>query len=191
MRVVEAIIFDCFGVFVGSNFKAFCTRYVGGDSGKLEAITNLDKQACLGQITHEQFIEEVSRICLITSEEADHIISNNAPDFSLLEYVRDDLHPRYRTGLLSNASSDWLDQLFTTEQLGLFNDKLLSFEVGLVKPDTEIFALAATRLGVTPDKCIFIDDSITNCDGAVAAGMQAIHYESFEKFKSELSGLLS
>jgi epoxide hydrolase-like predicted phosphatase len=48
-----------------------------------------------------------------------------------------------------------------------------SDEVGLRKPDPEIYRLAAERLNVPPHDCVFIDDLLQNVDGARAAGMHA------------------
>ena len=45
-----------------------------------------------------------------------------------------------------------------------------SCEVGLRKPDPEIFELTAERLGVPPSACVMIDDFAWNLTGAAATG---------------------
>ena len=51
---------------------------------------------------------------------------------------------------------------------------LVSAEVGMAKPRPEIFQLAASRLGVPPEACVFVDDWDQNVDAARAVGMQAV-----------------
>jgi putative hydrolase of the HAD superfamily len=59
---------------------------------------------------------------------------------------------------------------------GLFDCVVCSAAVGMAKPDPAIYALAAERLGLPPEKCVFIDDLDRNVEAARAAGMAAVHY---------------
>ncbi len=56
----------------------------------------------------------------------------------------------------------------------LFDTAVISAEVGLHKPQPEIYRLAAERLVVPPEECVFVDDLRENCAGAEAVGMTAI-----------------
>ena len=51
--------------------------------------------------------------------------------------------------------------------------RFLSFELGAVKPDREVFDRVAERLPVPRDRVLFLDDNQINVDGALAAGMPA------------------
>lgn len=78
-------------------------------------------------------------------------------------------------GMLSNMVPSWdahWRRMIPPE--GLFDDLVMSFEVGCRKPDPEIFALAAKRAGVAPEECLLVDDLAKNCAGAAAAGWQAV-----------------
>ena len=55
---------------------------------------------------------------------------------------------------------------------------MISAEVGLHKPQPEIYRLAAERLEVEPTDCVFVDDLKENCEGAEAVGMTAVRYRS-------------
>ena len=59
----------------------------------------------------------------------------------------------------------------------LFDDIISSAEVGMAKPEPEIFRLAAGRLGLDPAECVFVDDWDQNIEAAKAVGMTAIHYQ--------------
>jgi len=53
------------------------------------------------------------------------------PNTELLEFIRDELKPRYKIGFLSNVGDDLMDVLFTDEQQALFDDVVLSFSEGI------------------------------------------------------------
>jgi HAD superfamily hydrolase (TIGR01509 family) len=69
---------------------------------------------------------------------------------------------------------------------------VISGEVGLHKPQPEIYELACERLGVEPSDAVFVDDLRENCKGAEAVGMTAIHHRETPatlKRLNELFGL--
>jgi putative hydrolase of the HAD superfamily len=94
-----------------------------------------------------------------------------------IELVRA-LRPPYRTSILSNADATLRSRIAEADAslLDLFDDFICSAEVGMAKPDPRIFALAARRLGLLPQACIFVDDAERNVAAAREAGMQAVHY---------------
>ena len=51
---------------------------------------------------------------------------------------------------------------------------MISGEVGLRKPDPAIYALAAERLGLAPETCVFVDDLPGNLKPAAAIGMATV-----------------
>jgi putative hydrolase of the HAD superfamily len=78
-----------------------------------------------------------------------------------------------RTALISNCSHSTRP---IVDRLGLedeFDATLLSFEIGLHKPDPRIYREALRRLGdVAPDRAVFVDDQTEYCDGAAALGIE-------------------
>ena len=78
------------------------------------------------------------------------------------------------TGCFSNTNAlHWHSHIAGWPLTGLFDHRFLSFELGLVKPDTAAFARVADGLAVPPGRVLFIDDNTVNVAGAVAAGFQA------------------
>ena len=71
-----------------------------------------------------------------------------------------------------------------------FDCIVVSGEVGVAKPSTGIYELAEQKLHARPEDCIMVDDSAANCQGARAAGMSAICFESREACIEELLRLL-
>ncbi len=92
-----------------------------------------------------------------------------------------------RTALLSNSwgmgydRSDW-DQLFDVI--------VISGEVGLRKPEPEIYRHTLARLGAEPDECVFVDDLPQNVRAAVALGMVGVHHTGVETTTAELEAVL-
>lgn len=85
------------------------------------------------------------------------------------------LRPAYRCSVLSNADISLRDRLNGELELdSYFDDIVVSAEVGMAKPRPEIFRLAADRLGLPPEACVFVDDWDKNVDAARVVGMQAV-----------------
>ncbi|MGZ0148230.1 HAD family hydrolase [Kribbella sp. WER1] len=91
-----------------------------------------------------------------------------------------------RTALLSNS---WGNTYPRDTWDGMFDDVVISGEVGLRKPEPEIFRLAAGRLGLEPTECVFVDDLQLNVDGARAVGMTAILHTEYDETRRALEDL--
>lgn len=79
---------------------------------------------------------------------------------------------RVKLGVLSNASLGWTETLRARGVAHLFDDVVVSADVGLAKPDPEVFLLAARRLGVEPQACLMVDDQPQHLESAGRAGLQ-------------------
>jgi putative hydrolase of the HAD superfamily len=76
-----------------------------------------------------------------------------------------------KTALISNCSHSTrgvVNRLGLTEA---FDAVVLSFEVGLRKPDAAIYRVGLDRLGVPAQRAVFVDDQPDYCDGATALGI--------------------
>lgn len=91
-----------------------------------------------------------------------------------------------RTALLSNS---WGNTYPRDAWEGMFDDLVISGEVGLRKPEPEIFRLAADRIGLQPQECVFVDDMAPNVEAARALGMTAVLHSSYEETRRELEAL--
>lgn len=54
-----------------------------------------------------------------------------------------------------------------------FHHAFASHEIGLIKPDADVFAHVVERLGIPAERTLFLDDNQVNVDGARAAGLRA------------------
>jgi epoxide hydrolase-like predicted phosphatase len=91
-----------------------------------------------------------------------------------------------RTALLSNS---W--GLHYPAQLwdGLFDAVVISGEVGMRKPEPQIFRYAADQLQLPSRRCVMVDDIPHNIAGAVAVGMVGVLHRSYDETLLELEAL--
>ena len=84
------------------------------------------------------------------------------------------IRAEHRTGILSDSFAGARER----EQAacgfeGLVDEIVYSHEVHHSKPDRRIYEIALERLGVSPDRTVFLDDVQANVDGALALGIEA------------------
>jgi len=90
--------------------------------------------------------------------------------FDVVAEVRDQLP----IGFLSNANAvHWGANYEGAPITDAFEHRFLSFELGMVKPDREIFDAVAARLPVPRERVLFLDDIALNVEAARAARFQA------------------
>jgi epoxide hydrolase-like predicted phosphatase len=137
-------------------------------------------RAMVGELTIEQHWQAVGAALGVPPAELPAVRAQfwaaDLVNEELVAYIRT-LRPQYKLGLLSNAWGDLrqaMGERFGFD--GLFDDLVISAEVGLAKPDPRIFRLAVERLGVQPDEAVFVDDVLANVEAARGVGLQAIHY---------------
>ena len=92
-----------------------------------------------------------------------------------------------RVGLLSNS---WGNSYPRAELAALFDDIVISGEVGLRKPNPGIYQLSLERLGVAAERTVFIDDADPNIDGALALGLGGVLHTDPASTRTALAGLV-
>lgn len=187
---IKAIIFDCFGVLVEDSLQTFYKTYLSDKPETIAQIQALDHQSTEGKITYEQLLDEITALTSIDHTEVKHFLEQNPTNLPLFDYIAKELKPHYKLGFLSNAADDWLSELFTPDQLALFDDFVLSYQHNMRKPDTAMFELAVNRLGVLPSESVLVDDVEVYCQGAREVGMSVVQYISFDQTKAELEKIV-
>lgn len=112
-------------------------------------------------------------------------------DRELLNYIRT-LRSQYKIGLLSNAFSDLRNYLENSWSIAdVFDDLVISAEVGMAKPDAKIFLLSLEHLSVQPYEAVFIDDFLHNIDGAREVQIYTVHFQNPQQAKQDLEMILA
>jgi putative hydrolase of the HAD superfamily len=206
-RRPRALVIDFGGVLttsLGDAFRAFCRRE-GADyehvRAKLrQAYGEADPESLVakfetGRIEREEFETELATAL---SEGLDHpidphglvarMIADLQMDERMISAVRSARGQGIRTALLSNS---WGVESYPHELLAdLFDEVVISGQAGLRKPDPQAFRLAAERLGLPPEECVFVDDVKGNVEAAEAVGMRGVVHERAETTVPALEALL-
>ena len=75
------------------------------------------------------------------------------------------------------------------EALRLFDYALLSYELGLCKPDPEFFRSGLERLAISPEECVFIDDRKENVEAAQTLGIAGTQFVSTQQLELDLGDM--
>jgi putative hydrolase of the HAD superfamily len=94
-----------------------------------------------------------------------------------------------RVALLSNAGFDFSDPFRFSPMAQFFEAVFVSAEMGLVKPDPEIYRVVAAELGITMAEMVFIDNKKINVDAAVAMGVTGHVFTTVAELRTFLENL--
>jgi putative hydrolase of the HAD superfamily len=190
----EAVIFDLFGTLI-RNFT------VEQHEGSLEQVASILAAPAEGfiRLWYSSFKERCTGILQTTEDNIDYVCrelgvevdDSRRSDAARIRYdlTRNSMVPfpdtiqvlstlkseGYRTGLVSDCSSEvpavWQETPFAP----LIDVAVFSCSVGIKKPDPGIYHLAAERLAVRPEDCLYIGDGSSNeLTGAAAVGMHPV-----------------
>jgi putative hydrolase of the HAD superfamily len=196
---VRGLLVDFGGVLttnVFDSFRAFC-RAEGLDAEAFLQLLREDPDAVAdlrrvetGQLDEGEFGRRIGgRLGLASTDGlVDRLFAGIEPDNAMVAAVRRARASGVRTGLVSNSMGAGRYDRDTFPEL--FDGVVISGEVGLHKPQPEIFELGAERIGVPAADCVFVDDLRENCEGAEAVGMTAVLHRGAATTLPELERLL-
>jgi 2-haloacid dehalogenase len=197
---IKAIIFDFGNVLLEWNPRYVYQRYFPGDPEGMErfltevnfAEWNLqqDKGRPFAEgvaILSEKFPHYAQLIQAYYDNWTDSIGTAYSGTIEILKKLKQAGYPLYG---LSNWSAETFP--FAREKydfFDLFDDFVISGDVGHVKPDPEIFQIMLEKIGKPAHECLFIDDALTNINQADKLGFATIHFQSPEQLNSSLHTL--
>ena len=196
MPVTEAskirhIIFDLGGVLLNINPLL--------SLNELTKISGLGKQALIDRFTESRIFEKFDTGQYDTAQfrsELCRIIGKNVADNEidrmwnalLLDFppqrvkMLQELRKNFNLYLLSNTNSihfryytDAFFHEYNFKLQELFNHLYLSYEIGMHKPDPEIYRYVLQHDGLTASECLFVDDSLPNVKAARKLGIAGLH----------------
>lgn len=180
-------IFDFFGVISSEVAPFWFAEHLPNQN-----ITELRKQyvvdADLGKTPLNVFYEKLAELTnqtveLITQQWTDlAVINNDVVD------VIEKLGKNHRIALLSNSPADLIRPILKENNLErLFEVIVISGEVGMVKPNEDIYLYTLDKLDVKPGEVFFIDDGQKNIDAANSLGMNTVLFKDL----SDIAGLVN
>lgn len=194
-------VFDIGNVILKFDFSLASARVADRcelpEAELLPAVQPMHADLETGRMNADEFIAEAMKRTGFSgeAEELRHafqdIFTVNDPIAELIEELHAANHPLY---LLSNTS-DLHVPFFTREYavFDRFHDAVYSHVAGVMKPDPEIFRIAAEQFSIDPAETVYLDDLPANVEAAAAAGFRAIVYDfrDHEGFQASYQELVS
>ena len=194
--MIKAVIFDIGGVLVDQKLlvERFIRIFKPKDNKKFWDYLNMEAvPLCKGEMTEAKFWK------VICNKYNVKYFPKNlwTPDFEKLTKINHkvlniakSLKTKYKIGIISNTITSHVKVNRKRRLFDIFDAVILSCEVNLTKDKKEIFLLAAKRLKVEPEECIFIDDVNDFVETAESAGMKGILFKNSAQLNKELKRIL-
>ncbi len=164
---------------VFASFRRFCeAEGLAADTVRDRFLSDPEARGLLerletGQAGEAEFEAAFAKLLGVAPERLiDRMFGFMVPDEAMVAGVLAARRAGVRTAMLSNS---WGEDRYDQAQLErLFDAWVISGVVGVRKPDPEIYALAAERIGLPPQECVFVDDLPGNLKPARALGMATV-----------------
>lgn len=188
--MIKAIIFDFAGVIGDDGYWVWLRKVVPDIDSQKPYFLKLSEKVDRATISNKEFLEQLSKRIGVPKETIwpavkKHIIINK----DLLEFIKS-LKEKYKIGLLSNFTHQWLREVINENHLESYFDQILiSSEQKLIKPELEFFQKIFDLLGINKDEVIFIDDREYQIEAANKFGIKSIQYVSNDQLKEDLRNL--
>lgn len=195
-RNFSAIVFDLGNVLIPFDYSKAINKLNQVETGLgnrfydfFKSNYNLHRDFERGKISEKEFIKKMLSI-VNHKIDATTLCKYYADIFSLNEDVISLLpllNKNYKLFLLSNTDS--IHKKYGWEKyefLKYFDDLILSFEVGAVKPEEKIYRSVEEASGFSSSEHFFIDDIQEYVDGAKNVGWDAVQFVNYQKLVNDL-----
>jgi putative hydrolase of the HAD superfamily len=187
-KLPKTFIFDCFGViyepFLMGWYKDHSRKHDFVDEQLHEVLKNFD----LGKFSEEDILDyflKYKGVTLNKSELRDHIDSYLKVDTKLVDVIKQLKSVGYKIVMLSNANHTFFDRKIYPifpEFKDIFDEIVISSQVGMVKPNADIFLYTLEKINILPEEALFIDDSQSNITAAEQLGIRGYLYTNYDSF---------
>lgn len=186
--MTKTIIFDFFDVIRTDSYKGWLARRGQLLEGEyLEVNRKMDR----GEIDVRGFMEHLSRLTGHSIEQIEEDMEAATKiDYDVLMLIETLRSKGYPIGLLSNAPSEFIRDIFAQHDLERYFDTIvISSEVGLIKPEPEIFHYILEEMSARPEEAVFVDDNPHNVKAAETLGIAGIIFKDALTLQKDLDSL--
>ena len=181
----KAVIFDWDGTLADTR-KAILYSFhkalseVGADVGdaQIERLIGIGSAETFREIlraSNVTFDDELIRRLVETKIQAEIEVSNQTTLFNGAIELLQSLKGKVKLGLASMKNRKIINHLLqTTKTQGFFEVVITADEITQHKPSPEIFLKTACKLGVQPERCVVVEDSIFGVEAAKTAHMGCV-----------------
>ena len=194
----STVFFDWSGVVAddsGDDFIDLSLRDIGATDLQIrEIIKNEFSQFMLGQISENKYWDKLKNNYGLNVDDSHIGYFNNwqgiKPNIYIIELVYKLKSNGFKIGLISNIISPVRDIIKQFGYYDVFDEAILSCEVGLLKPQKDIYELALHRMDAVAQESIFIDDKPLNLDTANTMGFVTLLAKNPEQIIEEVNKLI-
>lgn len=189
----KAVIFDFFGVFCPDITLEWFKKVSPEYREKLSDLQAICTRSDYGKLSKNDFYEEISRLTNVSVDEVvDGVEAEIAINISLVTFVKELRNKGYKLACLSNGTHEWTLEVINNHNLTvLFDEIVLSGDLGIIKPDPRIYNHTLEKLGVEASQAVFVDDRSINTDAAEKCGISSIVFTDTDQFIREFEILTS
>lgn len=143
---------------------------------------NVDRiEALYNHLDNDRLLFDIRKNLGLSDEEIENALKKMPDKYEKFESFwrkLPGLRRKYQLAVINNGNSLGLNNWFNRFEFGENFDLFVNSAVeGVKKPDSRIFLLTGERLGVKPEECLFIDDSLKNVQGAKKLGIKGIWWD--------------
>ena len=197
--MAKTVIFDLGGMLVHLDWDGVCSRFVelsglGEEYVRREVINGpVVRSSMIGRLGSLDFQQAlcdrlgVDLGCQDFVDTWNGLLGANENIVPLVEQLKS-RHP-----LVSASNTDVIHFTHSAENFGVLrqiDDRFLSYEMGLLKPDPAFFQHVLRTLGTPASDCISIDDRAENVDSARGIGITSIQFEGDGQLLMDLNTVL-
>lgn len=199
MNMIKTICFDLDGVYFlngKSNFiSALKEKGISEDEAKRVFLKSdeMNKQYKVGTMSDEEYwtwaLKEWN-LEMSVKEITDLLIAGYEVNQSAVDYVKKVRAAGYKTAVCTNNFPARINGL--QKRFGFLDDfdvQVFSYQVGVVKPNKQIFEKLVELSSVQPDEIFYSDDDNNAVTAANEVGISTYFYENFDGFLSKLKNL--
>ena len=195
---LRAVIFDFGMVFSGppiAEAHAAMVRLTGLPADDFERLYWADRHAYdegkLSGITFwQKFLRDAGlpeSDALVDALNREDVRMWTTVDPAMLAWQRQLRQHGIRTAILSNMGDSVLENMQREfEWLAHFDVLVWSYQLGIAKPDPEIYRHTLAGLGTQPEETLFLDDKLINVEAARQLGIHAIQFSTVASLRDEL-----
>lgn len=197
---IKALIFDMHGVLLFSNEATIEESFAKRLKIPVEQVGlifhgEFNDRADIGEITQRDFwLHTLEGMGLPDSRLPE--IENFFDEEFLIDPIMlkavCNYRKRFKTAMLTNYSDGLRPRLEKQWDVrGAFDEIIISWEIKMIKPNSDIFDYTINKLHVSKEEAVFIDDRIINICGALDYGLQAIHFRNRDQALADLDRLIA
>lgn len=191
-KKITTFIFDCFGVLCTPIVSTWYRKNMVEKGLLDDKINEVLEKFDLNEMSEMDVAEYFSKYQGVTltpqqiQDEIDNYLDLNRGLVTVIQKLK---AQGYKTALLTDANASFFTRKIYPlypEFKNLFDEIIISSDVGMTKADPKMFFYALDKVNSKPEETLFIDDNKANIDRANALGIGGFLYTDNDSFSNDI-----